>query len=46
MSGPTRRTLWWRVEGDTPIYETRPFLILGEGVQMQEEWQRGTRCAE
>jgi len=44
--GPTRRTLWWRVEGDTPIYETRPFLILGPGVQMRKEWKRGTRAEQ
>lgn len=43
LFGPTRRTLWWRKEGDKPIYETKPFLILGEGVQMRDEWKKGTR---
>lgn len=43
LFGPTRRTLWWRKEGNKPIYETKPFLILGEGVEMKEEWEKGTR---
>ncbi|HOC02581.1 MAG: hypothetical protein BWX89_01095 [candidate division TA06 bacterium ADurb.Bin131] len=43
LFGPTRRTLWWRKEGNTPIYETKPFLILGAGVEMREEWKKGTR---
>jgi hypothetical protein len=43
LFGPTRRTLWWRVEGKTPIYRTKPFLVLGKGVKMQEQWKKGTR---
>jgi hypothetical protein len=43
LFGPTRRTLWWRQEGDKPIYETKPFLIPGEGVKIKEEWKKGIR---
>ncbi|MCM8815280.1 MAG: hypothetical protein NC937_00145 [Candidatus Omnitrophica bacterium] len=43
LFGPTRRTLWWRREGHRPIYETKPFLIPGEGVEIKKEWIKGTR---
>lgn len=43
LSGPNRRTLFWRVEGNQPCYANPPFLILGEGVTMRREWQAGTR---
>ncbi|MCM8817397.1 MAG: hypothetical protein NC913_07820, partial [Candidatus Omnitrophica bacterium] len=43
LFGPTRRTLWWRKEGNKPIYETKPFLILGEGVEMRKEWEKDVR---
>ncbi len=46
LFGPTRRTLWWRKEGNKPIYETKPFLILGEGVKMKPEWKKGTRSED
>ena len=43
LTGPTRRTLWHRVEGDTPVYQTTPFLVLGPGVPVRDEWLPGTR---
>jgi len=43
LFGPTRRTLTWVLDGDRPIFESKPYLTLGEGVQMREEWKRGTR---
>ena len=43
LSGPNRRTLFWRVEGSTPCYANPPFLIPGEGVAVKPEWQEGTR---
>ena len=43
LFGPTRRTLWWRIEDDMAIYETKPFLIPGKGVRVLEEWKKGTR---
>ncbi|MGB9641595.1 MAG: hypothetical protein ACP5JO_00865 [Candidatus Ratteibacteria bacterium] len=46
LFGPTRRTLWWRKEGNRPIYETKPFLILGEGVEIKPEWIKGTRLED
>lgn len=39
MFGPTRRTVWSRVEGQTSACETTPFLVLGPGVEMRPEWQ-------
>lgn len=41
LTGPTRRTVWRRVEGDTPIYDTLGFLALGKGVRMRDEWRAG-----
>ncbi len=46
LFGPTRRTLWWRKEGNRPIYDTKPFLIPGEGVEIKPEWIKGTRIEE
>lgn len=43
LHGPNRRTLFWRVEGRQACYENPPFLILGDGVKMKPEWQKGTR---
>lgn len=43
LSGPNRRTLFWRVEGSTPCYANPPFLVPGEGVTVKPEWQEGTR---
>jgi hypothetical protein len=45
LLGPTRRTLWSRAEGETAAYDTVPFLVLGKGVEMREEWREGTREA-
>lgn len=45
LEGPNRRTLFWRVEGDTPCYENPPFLIPGEGVKVKPEWRKGTRTS-
>lgn len=39
LVGPNRRTLFWRVEGTTPCYATKPFLVLGEGVKMRDQWK-------
>jgi len=43
LEGPTRRSLYWHVEGDSAIYDLKPFLVLGEGVQMKPEWLEGVR---
>ena len=43
LEGPNRRTLFWRVEGNTPCYENPPFLIPGKGVKVKPEWKKGTR---
>lgn len=43
MEGPNRRTLWSRVEGQKACYDTQPFLVLGDGVEMKPEWRKGTR---
>ena len=43
LEGPHRRTLFWRVEGNTPCYENPPFLIPGKGVKVKSEWKKGTR---
>lgn len=43
LTGPTRRTVWRCVEGDTPVYDTLGYLALGEGVEMRDEWRAGTR---
>jgi hypothetical protein len=43
LFGPTRRMLTWILEGDRPIFESKPYLTLGKGVKMREEWKRGTR---
>lgn len=43
LHGPNRRTLFWRVEGQTPCYGNPPFLIPGEGVGVKPEWLEGTR---
>jgi len=43
LEGPGRRTLFWRVEGNTPCYDNSPFLIPGDGVEVRPEWIRGTR---
>jgi hypothetical protein len=45
LHGPRRRTLFWNYEGKQACYSKAPYLILGEGVEMQPEWQRGTRPA-
>ena len=43
MRGPNRRTLFWPIDYPRPCYEKPPYLILGEGVTMKPEWQKGTR---
>ena len=43
LEGPNRRTLFWRVEGNTPCYENPPFLIPGKGAKAKPEWKRGAR---
>ena len=43
MEGPNRRTLWHRVEGDVPCYENPPYLILGDGVEMNPAWAKNAR---
>ncbi|MEO6907662.1 MAG: hypothetical protein ABI210_07205 [Abditibacteriaceae bacterium] len=43
ITGPARRTLFWRVEGDTACYENLPFLIPGEGVDVLPEWKKDAR---
>lgn len=43
LKGPNRRTLFWRVEGNTPCYKNPPFLVPGAGVKIKPEWQKGTR---
>ncbi len=45
LEGPNRRTLFWRVEGQTACYANPPFLIPAEGVTVQAEWKQGTRPA-
>jgi hypothetical protein len=45
LEGPNRRTLFWRVEGETPCYENPPFLIPGEGVKVKSAWTKGTRAS-
>jgi len=46
--GPTRRTLMWILDadGNRPIFEGKPYLALGKGVKMREEWKRGTRMED
>lgn len=46
IEGPNRRSLFWRVEGDTPCFENPPFLIPGEGVTTKPGWKKGTRPIE
>ena len=46
LEGPNRRSLFWRVEGNTACYNNPPFLIPGEGVEVKPEWKTGTRSAE
>jgi hypothetical protein len=43
LEGPNRRTLFYRVEGKKPCYESPPFLVPGEGVEVKAEWRKGTR---
>ncbi len=43
LSGPNRRVLYFRVEGDKACYENRPFLVLGRDVKLDPEWLKGTR---
>lgn len=43
LEGPTRRTLHWHIEDNTPIYELKPFLVPGEGVEIPAEWLEGVR---
>lgn len=43
IEGPNRRTLFWRVEGNTPCYENPPFLISGKGVKVKSAWKKGAR---
>ncbi|HVF09792.1 MAG TPA: hypothetical protein VNA16_03270, partial [Abditibacteriaceae bacterium] len=45
LEGPHRRTLFYRVEGSTPCYNSPPFLVPGPGVEMKREWKKGTRSA-
>lgn len=43
LEGPNRRTLFWRVEGNTPCYESPAFLAPGKGVKVKTTWKKGTR---
>jgi hypothetical protein len=43
LEGPNRRTLYWRIEGQTPSHQNPPFLIPGRGVKIKPEWKKGTR---
>jgi len=43
LEGPNRRSLFWRVEGNTACYDNPPFLALGEGVKMKPSWRKGVR---
>jgi hypothetical protein len=42
ISGPNRRTIYWHMDPTRPIpvYQTKPFYLLGEGVAMRPEWER------
>ncbi|MBI4025588.1 MAG: hypothetical protein HY360_11455 [Verrucomicrobia bacterium] len=44
LEGPNRRTLFWRVEGDTSCYKNPPFLVLGRGVKPKAKWKKNTRA--
>lgn len=41
LEGPNRRTLFWRVDGDTPCHRTKPILIPGKGLKIRSK--RGQR---
>jgi hypothetical protein len=43
LHGPNRRTLFYRVEEQKACYDNPPFLVLGEGVEMKSEWEKGVR---
>jgi len=43
LSGPNRRVLYFRVEGNKACYENPPFLVLGKDVTLKPEWLKGTR---
>lgn len=43
LSGPNRRVLYFRVEGNKACYENPPFLVLGRDVTLKPEWLNGTR---
>jgi hypothetical protein len=43
LSGPNRRVLYYRVEGNKACYENPPFLVLGRDVKLNPEWLEGTR---
>jgi hypothetical protein len=43
LSGPNRRVLYFRVEGNKACYENPPFLVLGKDVKLKPEWLKGTR---
>lgn len=43
MTGENRRLLFYRVENKQPVYNTLPYLVLGDGVKMKHEWRKGTR---
>lgn len=43
LSGPNRRVLYFRVEGQQACFENPPFLVLGRGVKLKPEWLKGTR---
>src|SRR5262249_16340019 len=43
LEGPNRRILFYTVEGDKPCYETPPYLVPGEAVELKHEWKKNTR---
>jgi hypothetical protein len=43
LEGPNRRILFYTVEDNKPCYDTPPYLVLGEGVEMKPEWQANAR---